>query len=309
LSIPDQLRRDRQRGLALVVVLWVVALLALQVSLFNLSVRDTSSLASTELATLRGEALAMAGVEMAVARLIDRNPARHWSADGSAREFDFAGASITAIIKDEAARIDINAADPELLASLLRQHARSSGSVQQWVDRILDWRHTDSDRRPQGAEAPDYYRAGLPYGPNNGPFLDPSELERVLGFPPEVAQALAEHLTVYGGDGKVNPRLASREVLMMLPDAKAAEVDRALELRARGGEASVAAALERVSNWLTERRGPAYRIDVVVHGERVPALGSAQAVVLIGKDITTPFRILSWRYEPRMWDAAGHGNE
>src|SRR6202023_931438 len=81
MKMPHDLHLERQRGLALVVVLWVVALLALQVSILNLTVRDTSSLATTELATLRGEALAMAGVEMAVAHLLARNPARRWGAD------------------------------------------------------------------------------------------------------------------------------------------------------------------------------------------------------------------------------------
>jgi general secretion pathway protein K len=309
LNIPDHLRLERQRGLALVVVLWVVALLALQVSIFNVTVRDTSSLAATELATLRGEQLAMAGVEMAVARLLARDLKRRWGADGTVREFLFAGARIATVVKDEAARIDVNEADPELLASLLRPYARSSQSVQQWVDRILDWRDADSDRRPQGAEAADYHRAGLPYGPNNGPFLDPSELQRVLGFPAEVAQALAGRLTVYGGDGKVNPWLAPREVLTLLPGAKAAEIDRALEWRVRGGETGLPASLDHLKNWLTQRQGPTYRIEVAVRGENDRGFGSAEAIVLIGKDIATPFRILSWRYEPRMWDAAGHGNE
>ena len=298
--------QERQRGLALVVVLWVVSLLALQVSIFNLTVRDTSSLASTELAVLRGEALAMAGVEMAVAHLLERDPVRRWSADGSVREFHFAGAHISLAVKDEAARVDINEAAPELLASMLRPYARSSGTVQKWVDRIMDWRDADSDRRPQGAEAPDYRRAGLPYGPNNGPFLDPSELERVLDFPAEVAEALAGRLTVYGGDGKVNPLLAPRDVLMMLPDAEPAEIDRALDLRGRGGEADVSATLGRLQNWFTQRHGPAYRIEVAVQGETERAFGSAEAVILIGKDTAAPFSTLSWRYEPRMWVAAGH---
>jgi general secretion pathway protein K len=300
LKITNISHQERQRGLALVVVLWVVALLALQVSIFNLTVRDTSSLASTELAVLRGEALAMAGVEMAVAHLLERDPVRRWSADGSVREFHFGGARISVAVKDEAARVDINEAAPELLASMLRPYARSSGTVQKWVDRIMDRRDADADRRPQGAEAPDHRRA------NNGPFLDPSELERVLDFPAEVAEALAGRLTVYGGDGKVNPLLAPRDVLMMLPDAEPAEIDRALDLRGRGGEADVSATLGRLQNWFTQRHGPAYRIEVAVQGETERAFGSAEAVILIGKDTAAPFSTLSWRYEPRMWVAAGH---
>ena len=51
----------RQQGFALLVVLWIVTLLALQISIFNLSVRDAGTLAGNELAMARGEALAAAG--------------------------------------------------------------------------------------------------------------------------------------------------------------------------------------------------------------------------------------------------------
>jgi len=304
--MPKRPRQDRQRGFALVVVLWVVALAALQVSLFNLTVRDAAHLSGNELAILRGESLATGAVEVAVSHLLDGDAERRWRADGSLRQVTFGGASLSIVIRDESARIDINEADPELLGSMLRPYARRLGDVAQWVDRIIDWRDADSDRRPQGAEELDYKRAGLAYGPSNGPFLDPVELSRVLGFPPDAAQALAGYLTVYGGDGKVNPMLAPREVLLMLPGASEVEVDRALELRRLGGNAALGmpAALGASAAWLGAKTGPTYRIEVSVRGDAEPAVGTAEAVVLLGRDGSTPFRTLSWRYEPRMWGPA-----
>ena len=70
--------KERDGGFALVVVLWIVALLALQVGIFNLAVRDAASLAGNELAIARGEALAAAGVELAAARLMETDPAWQW---------------------------------------------------------------------------------------------------------------------------------------------------------------------------------------------------------------------------------------
>jgi general secretion pathway protein K len=299
--------RDRQGGFALVVVLWIVTVLALQVSLFNLSVRDAASLASNELAILRGEALATAGVEVAAARMLARDPAQRWRADGSVRQIALGDALVEIAIRDEAARIDINEADAELLSSMLQRFVRNPRTVAQWVDRIMDWRDPDSDPRPQGAEELDYRRAGLPYGPSNGPMLDPSELTRILDFSPAVAQALASHLTVFGGDGGINPQLATRETLLLLPGAEASTVERIMELRQRGEEGARAATAELgpSAKWLTARRGPAYRIEVAVRGNSEPAIGTAEAVVLIGKDAQAPFHILSWRYEPRMWVAQG----
>lgn len=308
----------RQRGIALVVVLWIVTILALQVSLFNLTVRDAASLGSNELAMARGEALAAAGVELAAAHLLDSDQERRWQATGRARVVQFGGATLQIIVTDEAGRLDVNEAKEELLAAALRSHAPSASALAQWVERILDWRDTDEDRRLNGAEAPDYKRAGLGYGPRNGPFLHPIEIGRVLGVPPEVAQVLAGRLTAHGVEGKINPLSASRETLMMLPGVSAGEVENALRLAQRPGDnlQAVMDVLGSVKDWLTAQTGPAYRIEVTVQEGAQPALGRAEAVILVGRtrrsvlrrsvtNSTPPFHILSWTYEPRAWKAEG----
>jgi general secretion pathway protein K len=287
-----------QRGIALVIVLWIVTLLALQVSIFNLTVRDAAALAGNELAAARGEALAAAGVEMAAARLMERELTRRWQGNGSPHTVALGGARLEITILDESSRIDLNAADEELLASLLRPFAPSQTVLAQWVDRILDWRDPDSERRPQGAEDIDYRRAGLAYGPRNGPFLDASELGRVLGMPANVAEGLARYLTVFTGEGKINPMLASREALLLLPGADPVEIDRAMQLRGAGGGASWTGSLGSLGRWFTARVGPTYRVEVVVHGSGATGstIGRAEAVILVGMDAATPFRVLSWRY-------------
>jgi general secretion pathway protein K len=262
---------ERQRGFALLVVLWIVTLLALQISIFNLAVRDAGTLAGNELAMARGEALAAAGVEMAVARLIEPSPEWQWTADGRTREVGFGGARLLITITDEAGRFDINEVDGEVMDSLLRPFGGTADAVTQWIDR-------------------------------NGPFLDPTELAHALGLPPSALQSLIPYLTVHGGDGRINPLLAPREALLMLPGANPAEVDRALVFRERGvaGAADVARMLGSVDKWLTERTGPAFRIEVAVRGQSTPAIGWAEATILIGKDTAAPFRVLSWRHAPRV---------
>jgi general secretion pathway protein K len=269
---------QRQEGFILVAVLWLVTLLALQISIFNVTVQDAGSIAGNELAIVRGEALAAAGVELAAARLLEPEPALRWFADGSTREARLAGARLYMTITDEAGRFDVNELDPEVAESILRPFARSKESLEQLVDRLRE-----------------------------RPLLDASQLGRVLGIPPSATDALLPHLGVHGGDGKINPLVASRTALLMLPGADVVEVDRALALRRSGGAsgADVAAALGSVENWLTSRTGPAYRIEVVVRGDGQPAIGRVEAIILPDKDPAAPFRVLSWRYEPR----AGQGTE
>ena len=260
----------RQGGFALLVVLWIVTLLALQISIFNLSVRDAGTLAGNELAMARGEALAAAGVELAASRLMEPDPEWQWSADGRVREARFGGARLYITISDEAGRLDINEVDVEVLETLLRPVGGTAEAVTRWMDR-------------------------------NGPFLDPTELAHAIGLPASALQPLAPYLTVHGGDGRINPLVAPREALLMLPGVDPAEVERALALRQRGGTtaADVARLLGSVDKWLTERTGPAYRVGVAVRGETMAAIGWAEATILIGKDAAAPFRVLGWRYEPK----------
>jgi hypothetical protein len=171
-------------------------------------------------------------------------------------------------IADEAGRLDINALPGEVADALLQPYGGSADTLIAWADR-------------------------------NGPFLDPTELARALGLPASALKPLLPHLTVHGGDGKINPLAAARETLLLLPGADPAGIDRALALRRhRASAADVARALASVDKWLTERTGPAYRIEVAVTGEGAPAIGWAEAVVLLGKDSAAPFRVLAWRYEP-----------
>lgn len=265
---------ERQRGFALLVVLWIVTLLALQVAIFNLAVRDAGALAGNEMAMARGEALATAGVELAAARLMEPGAEGPWIADGRTWEVSFGGARLDIAISDEAGRFDINEVDGDVLDALLHPFGGSADAVTRWLDR-------------------------------NGPFLDPTELAHAVGLPPSALQPLAPYLTVHGGDGRINPLVAPREALLMLPGADPADVERVVALRQRGGAtaADVARLLGSVDKWLTERTGPAYRVEVAVRGETVPAIGRAEATILIGKDAAAPFRVLSWRYEPRAPEA------
>jgi general secretion pathway protein K len=308
MTAPD----PRSRGIALVVVLWVVTILALQVSVFNLTVRDAASLGTNEMAMARGEQLAASAIELAAARILDTDPLRQWPPDGRVRSVPFGGAILEIDVTDESGRFDINGANQDMLAAALYPLARSSATTTEWVERILDWRDNDDERRPSGAETEDYARAGLRYAPRNGPFLHPLELGRVLGFPADLAYALAGRLTVFGLDGKVNPLTATREVLLMLPGVNPAEVDYALDLRRQPGikAETVVEALPSLKDWLSTNEGTVFRIGVQVREDSQTAFGRAEALIVVDRsrrggqqgapvDPTPPFHVLHWSYEPR----------
>lgn len=65
------------------------------------------------------------------------------------------------------------------ISPLLQQ---ACGLTASQSDRLLDWIDSDSDVRPQGAEAEEYASLGLPYGPANQPLQDYHQLALIPGF-------------------------------------------------------------------------------------------------------------------------------
>ena len=85
-------------------------------------------------------------------------------------------------VEDEGARIDLNSADPPLLAGLFAAVEGTSMPPGTFASRVVDWRDADSDTLQNGAEATDYEQAGLDYGPSNLPFHSVDELRFILGL-------------------------------------------------------------------------------------------------------------------------------
>lgn len=287
----------RESGIALVIVVWLIVVLAVQVGLLNRSLRDGARIVDNTTAIARGEALMHAGLEFAVSRLTTGDIRTRWRADGNPRSIDVAGKTLNLTISSENGRININMADPELITGLLRSLDLSPAEVAMMRDRILDWR--DRDRQRSGTDAA-FKRDGVRKGPEDLPFIDPGDLARVLGTSRYLADLLARRVTVYTEASGINPRVASREVLNALPGLGAKTVERAYQLFRMGNEEALSAIamLAPAQQFLTHTIGPAYRIQFEIGGTRRDALGSGEAIVALGLDSALPYRTLSWRFSP-----------
>ena len=106
--------------MALVAVIWSVALLSVVAASFLSAGGISYRLAHNRVETARTEARAEAAVNRAVLALLDPRADKRWRADGTAQDFEFDGAHMRVRIQDELGRIDLNHADGSLLAGLLR---------------------------------------------------------------------------------------------------------------------------------------------------------------------------------------------
>jgi general secretion pathway protein K len=224
--------RSRQRGMAIVLVVWASILLTVIASSFIVERRTEAMVIANSVSMSRAQGAADGGVYRAVydAYRNDTSPDL-WKRDGTRYEWSLDGIPVRVEMRDESAKIDINTASDALLRGLFVSVGVSDDEATSLLDAVLDWRDADSLKRMHGAEEADYQAAGLPYRPANAPFQAIEELQLVLGMRPEIYRRIAPSITVFSRQAGVNAQLASRDVLLAIPGTTAEVVDAYLAQR------------------------------------------------------------------------------
>jgi general secretion pathway protein K len=202
------------RGAALLLVMWLVALLASLIGAFALTARiERLQERVLSRGAVAGEA-ARAGLEWSLVQIDNPDARRRWIPDGRVYHWRYAGIPVDVQIQDEQGKVDINAADPALLTALFQALGVERDTATRVASAMVDWRDADSLTQPQGgAEDPDYASAGLPYGAKDAPFETIAEAEQVLGMTPAIYALAAPYLTVFTGSGSADTAYAAAPVL------------------------------------------------------------------------------------------------
>jgi general secretion pathway protein K len=226
---------ERQRGVALLLVMWLVMLLAALVGAFALIARTEHLQGRVLVRGLVAENAARAGLEYSLTRVAASDPRLQWLPDGRPHRWRYGNAEVELKIVDENGKIDLNQADATLLTEFIRRFDVDQQRAAQLAAAIIDWRDPDSLSQPAGGgEDNDYASAGLPYGAKDAEFESVAELEQVLGFTPALHARMAPHLTVFSGRARPDPAFASAEVL----DAMGMDGAEVVALRQRWNPAS-----------------------------------------------------------------------
>ena len=289
-------RAASQRGLALLVVLWIIASATLLVSAFGVTARSGASLASSEIEMTKVEALLDAGAEIAATHLIDDREDLRWRADGRPRSVAFAGAKLKITIDDPNGFVDLNKADRKLLFGLLRQFAGSDQLAREIRDHILVAR----------GEAPgDFNGTGQGRAREKQPdeterpvaFMDIAQLRYVEGMTLELYRQLAPYLTVYSRGGLINPLSAPDAVLSSIPDMTLFDLEkvRAYARAAGQDQTNAPPVMEKVSSAFTDETGPAYLVSVEASTPGQGYRAAKSYVLLPGFDNDAPYRLISKR--------------
>jgi general secretion pathway protein K len=286
-----------ERGIALLTVLWALALLSAMAVVLAGTARTEAQIAHNHYENARARSLAEAGISLAIVRFLDPDPRTQWRADGGEHAFSYGGGNIRVSLKDEAGKVDLNAAPDELIAGLFTVVGVQGDAVSRLSHAIADWKDADDLRHALGAEASDYARAGLSYGPRNAPFQSVEELRLVLGMTALLYEQVEPFVTIHSPGGRINPLSAAPEVLRALPGAQPAQIN--AHLQARGSRVSPlkSAALPSLTG-VDQYISAGLPNAVTIRAEAVTDSGATfirEAIVAATRNARAPYAMLGWR--------------
>ena len=257
-------RGNREDGLALLVVLWVIAILTVIVGQFCYSMRaETNSTRNFRDGSI-AYYQARAGVEMAYVHLLamsgdkqsvidDEEPLLPWRINVENSPVVLGEGAFQVRLENSSGKVNLNFAAPSLLELLFADTGLDETDLQIIVDSIQDWRDSDNYHRLNGAED-DYYRfLPEPYFSRNGPFQSIEELLLVRGMTEDLFDHVKNRVTIYPSEHeqpaagkkkrkrqkqdmvleqkKININAASADVLAMFPFMDQSAIDSIAEFR------------------------------------------------------------------------------
>ena len=245
-----------ERGFALLPVLWAVALLGLIAGAVATALRAESGIARAQRLAAEGRAIADAAIHLAIAQLLAADATQRPRLDGTPDVIVFDGQAVLLRVQDEAGKVDVNMATPEVL----RRYFAVTLEDASVADAVL------ARRWP---------------APGARRFLSVGELALLPGVTPGLLARLAPGLTVHAQQPGPDPATAVPAALLALPGMTAAEVERvqALRLAPEGGPL---------------REVPGMAVELRAELERGGLRVRRRAVVRLVADPARPVWIYAW---------------
>ncbi|SRR5581483_2201780 len=247
--------RARQRGVALITAMLIVAIVATLATSLALGqqvwLRQTQNL--VDLA--QAERLRQGALEFAAA-ILARDAKNGQTSGTDNLDEDWAktipplpveGGAILISIADAQARLNLNnliqpprpgqaqSGGPSTdYVGAYRQLLTLLGLNPQLADALLDWMDTDATAQADGAEDIDYLNHDPPYRAANRPLTSVDELRLIKGYTEDVVEKLRPYVIVLPAPGQspVNVNTASATVLAALTNTSIAQTEQIVSARA-----------------------------------------------------------------------------
>lgn len=318
-----------ERGVVLIVLLWVLAIVSLMTLSFTKGIRIEFNAARNTRDKLVAHYLAHTGMSEAIYRLMRRNamPPVIQSADTALIPpddldlgyigIDYNQGRVNTRIMDENGKINVNFTTEDVLRRLMAAIGIEKQRADILTDSILDWVDGDKNHRLSGAEEEYYMRLDPPYRPKNGPFDSVEELLLVRGMTPEIFYGvktkdeqgnvqerfgLVNFVTVYTFSIQINLNSAPLPVLLAVPDLEPEFARTIYERRLVKPFTSMlevtqmtAASLGRAAQWLVVgRKSNCFSLESTaeIFGSRIK--NTIRAVIVTDQQEANGYRTVYW---------------
>lgn len=257
-----------QQGVALVLVMWMVAALTLIVVAASGVVRIDNRLVRLQLDHAEGHVFSKGVVYLAMRDMeLATRAGAYSSRHVFETEYQFGDNTYQVIARPVNGLVNLNGASEALLMALFETALDlDEEDALVMAHRIMDWRDPEPLKRLMGADKNDYEAAGLRHVPRGEDFWVLEDLMQVMGVNINYHAALKDLVTVHGSSQGVNPAAAPVQVLEVLS----------------GGDASMVAMLEQLQEEASA--GSMERMTAMIPRE------------LVSTDISRDYRVdIKWK--------------
>jgi len=268
---------NKQSGMALVLVLWLVVLLSVIATGHSRNTHIETRLAARQVDTSASRHVAEGIIQLAILDLLLSDHEGHIDTGGRTWPIQALGRSAAISIRRASGYIDLNKADDTVLHALFVAGGAGDAQAQQLAHAVMDWRDVDDLLHMHGAEDDDYRSAGLPWTARDASFERIEELQYVFGMSGDVYRAVLPYVTVHSGQSGLDIEAAPEFLINALTGSTVAM--NGVSTRYDSGTRN-------------------YLIAVSVQGAN-STLVSVEAVVNISGSGEGQYRLLEWREPAR----------
>jgi len=246
------------KGVALILVLWVILLLMVIVLEFSFAMRMEVNAVRNFKDEVNCYFYAQSGFQRAVAELIreissdslkkEAEKEKTWRADQRKIEMKIGPGNVEVVISNEGGKYGLNIIREGTLRSFISSLGVDERERDIITDSILDWKDENNLHRINGAEDDYYESLPNPYSCKDGPFDTTEELLLVRGVTPSIfygcygapgegdtkavwKKGLIDLMTVYSRSSRVDVNTAPKEILMSIPGLSKEDAERIIEAR------------------------------------------------------------------------------
>lgn len=274
----------RERGTALLLVLWATMLLGTLLLGVAAASRSQGEAALYGSERVRAELAAEAGLAHAVVGLRSPDPRGRWVPDGRPYAFDFDGARVTVAVVDVGGLVDLNAGGPRLLAGLFEAAGANGARAAQLADAVVAWRGST----PFATAATN---------PAHGPFRTVDQLAQLPGMGTDLYARVEPAVTVYSGRGFPDPEYAGPLALAAAQGIDVRQAESLVDARRRRPAQRGAGSRQVTGGPLVAGQGGS--VERVFSTAVMPDGTQVGLNVTIRMTLTTagarPYKVLDWR--------------